>query len=115
MDEITTTNTTKVSELKDGKVKTYDITPWEFGVKRASLSDLEGKDIDTSVKIALDLLNGKKGPKRDIVCLNTAAALIVGGVAKDMKEGIKIAEKSIDSGNALHKLELLKEYTSSAQ
>ncbi|MBI4721842.1 MAG: anthranilate phosphoribosyltransferase [Candidatus Stahlbacteria bacterium] len=111
MDEITTTDSTKVSELKDRKVVTYDITPEEFNLKRANLSDLEGKDVETNVKITLEILQGKKCPGREIACLNAAAALVVGDIAKDFREGIKIAEESIDSGNALRKLELLKEYT----
>ncbi len=111
MDEVTTTTSTKISELKDGIVKTYNITPEEFGIKRTNISELKGEDIDENVKIALEILKGKKGPKRDIVCLNASFAIVLGGIAKNIKEGIKIAEESIDSGIAMKKLELLRRYT----
>ncbi|MEW6087150.1 MAG: anthranilate phosphoribosyltransferase [bacterium] len=109
MDEITTTGKTKVSELKNGKVTTYFVTPEDFGLKRAALSDLKGGTAKENAEILLSVLKGEKGPRRDIVLLNAAFAVTAGGTSKDIKEGIKIAAESIDSGKALTKLESLRE------
>ncbi len=111
LDEITTISPTKVSELKEGKVTTYSIKPEDFDIKRAKSNDILGGDVPHNVKIAHDVLEGKKGPQRDIVLLNAAAAIVAGGKAKDLKEGIKLAEEAIDSGKAKEKLELLKKYS----
>ena len=107
LDEISTMGKTKISELKNGKVRTYFVEPQDFGIKKVKLSDLEGNDPDGNAQIALSILGGEKGPKRDIVVLNAAAAIVVGARASDMKEGIKMAEKSIDSGAAMGKLQQL--------
>ncbi len=111
LDEITITGKTKVSELKEGKVKTYYVTPEDFGLERARLEDIKGGDIEENVRAILSVLNGEKGPRRDVVLLNASAALVAGGKAKDLKEGIKLAEEAIDSGRAKEKLELLKKYS----
>lgn len=107
LDEISTTGKTKISELKNGKVRTYFVEPRDFGIKKVKLSDLEGNDPDENARIALDILGGEKGPKRDIVVLNAAAAIAVGARAPDIREGIKMAEESIDSGAAMRKLQQL--------
>lgn len=111
LDEITTTDETFVAELKDDKVKTYTIKPESVGLNRSKKDDLKGGDADFNAKIALDILNGKKGPKRDIVLINAGAAIYVTGEAPDLKEGMKKAEVSIDSGDALEKLNKLKDIT----
>jgi len=111
LDEITTTDETFVAELKENKVKTYTLTPESVGLNRSKKEDLKGGDADLNAKIALDILNGKKGPKRDIVIINAGAAIYVTGEAGDLKEGMKKAEESIDSGSALGKLNKLKEIT----
>jgi len=111
LDEITTTDATIVAELKGGNVKQYTIKPESFNIKRAKPSDLKGGDIDFNKKIALDILKGSKGPGRDIVLLNAGAAIYVSGIAKSIKDGIKYAEKSLDSGKALEKLKKLKKIT----
>ncbi len=111
LDEITTTDKTKVSELKNGKVTTYFIDPGELGIKKANPEELKAGGLDKNKEIALEVLKGKPGPHRDIVVLNSAAALYAGEKAGDIKEGIKLAEESIDSKKALEKLELLKECT----
>ncbi len=111
LDEITTTSPTRVSELKEGKVTTYSIKPEDFDIKRAKPDDILGGDVPHNVKIAHDVLEGKKGPQRDIVLLNASAAIVAGGKASDLKEGIKLAKKAIDSGKVKEKLELLKKYS----
>lgn len=111
LDEITITAETKVTELKDGKIKTYYISPEEFGMKRASLADIKGGSSGENAEITLSILKGERGPRRDIVLLNAAAALVVASKAKDFKEGIKLAEGAIDSGKALEKLKQLIKFT----
>lgn len=111
LDEITTTTETKVFELKDKKIRTYRISPNDFGIKRAGIKDLLGGDTHTNVKICLDILKGESGPKRDIVLINSGAALYVANKAKSISEGITLAKESIDKGLALKKLELLREFS----
>jgi anthranilate phosphoribosyltransferase len=111
LDEITITGKTKVTELKNGDIKTYYISPEEFGIKKALLSDIKGGSTRENAEITLSILKGERGPKRDIVLMNAAAALVVATKAKDFKEGIKMAESAIDSGMALEKLEQLIELT----
>jgi anthranilate phosphoribosyltransferase len=111
LDEISITGDTKVAELKDGKVSIYHIKPEDFRIKRRKLDEIKGGTKEDNVRIAMDVLNGKKGAFRDMVLLNSSAAIVAGGKAKTLLEGIKLAEESIDSKSALKKLELLKEYT----
>jgi anthranilate phosphoribosyltransferase len=105
LDEISTIGETKISELKKGRVKTYYIQPGDFGIKKASMQDLQGGDPDQNSELALNILGGEKGPKRDIVVLNAAAAIVVGGKADGFKDGIRLAEESLDSGRAMKKLQ----------
>src|SRR3990172_265235 len=111
LDEMTLTTETKVSELKDGTVNTYSIKPEEFGMTRCKLFELQGGEPDDNARIIREILKGDKGPKRDVVVLNAAAAIVDSGMAKDINEGIKLAEEAIDSGKALEKLEKLIEIT----
>jgi len=111
MDEITITGETKVSELKNKKVKGYYIKPQDFGMKKADLEDIKGGTIEENASIVKKVLEGEKGPRQDVVLLNASAALIAGGMAKDFKDGIKIARLSIESGKAKEKLEKLIEFT----
>ncbi|WOF16435.1 anthranilate phosphoribosyltransferase [Methanoplanus sp. FWC-SCC4] len=106
-DEITTTGITKVSELREGKITSYEINPSSFGFERASESDLKGGDPKKNAEILFDILNGVEGPKRDIVLLNAGAAIYTGFGADSLEMGIRMAEKSIDSGKAGMKLENL--------
>ena len=108
LDEITTTDNTRVSELKDGKVNTYSISPEDLGIKKANKEDLVGGSAEENANITIEILEGKKGPKRDIVVLNAAAALIAGDKAVDFNEGLKKASEAIDSGTAREKLEEVK-------
>jgi len=112
MDEISVTDETVVAEIKNDNIDVYCITPEQFGIKRANISELRGGDAKQNAQIILDILSGKeKGAKRDVVVLNSAFALVAAGKAKDVNEGIKLANESIDKGYALDKLELLKKYT----
>lgn len=111
LDEMTITDKTFVSELKGGMVHTYTIAPEDFGIHKADRSELIGGTIDDNAKIVLNILNGEKGAKRDIVLLNAGTAIVAGGKASDIKEGIYLAEESIDSGKALQKLEMLIKYS----
>ena len=111
LDEITLTTRTKVTELKDGSIRTYHIEPEQFGFSRCSSMELKGGSAEQNAEIILDILTGKRGPKRDVVVLNAAAAIVVGGRASTLAEGIKAAEESIDSGRALEKLQALREKT----
>lgn len=101
MDEITTVGTTRVSEIIDGMVITYKIKPEDFGIERASEESIKGGTCDENAVITKAILSGEKGAKRDIVLLNSGAAIYVGGKASSMAEGVKMAAESIDSGAAI--------------
>ncbi|MGB2706028.1 MAG: anthranilate phosphoribosyltransferase [Candidatus Omnitrophota bacterium] len=111
LDEITTTDMTAVAELKNNEIKIYAVCPEDVDIKRSQKEDLKGGDAAFNAKIALGVLNGEKGPRRDIGLLNAGAAIYVTGMAATLAEGIKKAEESIDSGRALEKLKKLKEFT----
>ena len=113
LDEITITGETKVSELKNKKVKGYHIKPQDFGMKKAELSDIKGGTIEENAAIVKKVLEGEKGPRQDVVLLNASAALVAGGMAKDFKDGIEIARIAIESGKAKEKLEKLVKFTNS--
>lgn len=104
MDEITLSGDTQVSELRDGEIRTYTINPSDFGLKTSDMSEVIGGDSKKNAQIIIDIFNGEKGSKRDIVLLNAAAALVVGKKAKDMNEGIEMAKEILDSGKAMKKL-----------
>ena len=108
LDEITTTARTRVSELKNGQVTDYEIDPRDFGFPLAQKQDLAGGTAEENAHLVLDILEGKKGPARDIVLLNAGAALYTYGKAEDLAAGIKLAAQSIDTGAALAKLDLLR-------
>lgn len=109
MDEFTITADTVVSEIKDGKVTTYEVTPEEFGFTRVSLEELQGGDGAANAEITKRILQGEKGPKRDIVLLNAGAAIYIAGKADSIAKGIKLAEESIDLGKAAKVLDDLVE------
>ena len=111
LDEITITGETKISELKDNKIKRYYIKPQDFGIKKARLSDIKGGSIEENAVIVKKVLMGEKGPKQDVVLLNASAAFVAGGMARNFKDGIKIARESIESGKAMEKLKKLIELT----
>jgi len=110
LDEIGTTCKTQISELKDGSIDTYTVAPEKFGISRAQISDIQGGGLAENIEICFHILKGNKGPKRDIVLLNAAAGIVVGGKAENIAEGLIIAADVIDSGYALKKFrELVKE------
>lgn len=112
VDEISLTGKTQISELMaNGKIKTYKIKPESFGFRRADPKELEGGDADRNAEIIIEILEGKKGPKRDIVMLNAAAALVAAGKAENIKKGILLAERALDMGKALQKFQDLKRFT----
>ncbi|MGA9362805.1 MAG: anthranilate phosphoribosyltransferase [Bacteroidota bacterium] len=111
LDEISTCGPTKVNEICNGEARTYTLDSSDLGIHKASTSDLMGGDAATNARILLDVLEGKRGPHRDIVVLNAAATLYVSGLASSVKEGIATAENSIDSGTARSKLAQLVEAT----
>jgi anthranilate phosphoribosyltransferase len=111
LDEITLTDMTKITELKDGDIKTYHVSPEDFGFERCSLEDIRGEGPEENAKIIRDVLEGKKGPHRDIVLLNAAAGITAVAKARSLEEGVAIAHGSIDSGAALKKLNGLIERT----
>ena len=111
LDEITLTDETKVTELKNGALRTYHIKPEDFGFKRCGLEDLKGGDPEQNAEIIRAILKGKRGAQQDIVLLNAAAAICAGGMANSIDEGIAAARGSIDSGAALDKLNKLVEMT----
>ncbi len=100
LDEITTTGTTYVSELKGGAVTSFEVTPEDAGLSRADPDDLKGGDAETNAKAVTAMLAGEAGPYRDIVVLNAAAALVIAGKADDLKAGAGQAAEAIDSGRA---------------
>lgn len=104
LDEITLTCNTRVCELKDGEISEYDLDPTELGLDYCSPEELAGGSPDDNARIVRELLDGAGGPKRDIVLLNSAAALVAADVAEDVKEGLARARQSITSGSARQKL-----------
>jgi len=105
LDEITLTGKTHVCELKDGAVEDYDLDPKEFGFEYCSAGELKGGSPEENAQMIKELLSGKRtGPCRDIVVLNSGAALLAAGKAGDWSEAIELAKRSIDSGSAADKL-----------
>lgn len=111
MDEISITSETLVSELKDGKVINYSIHPEQFNIKVSSKEELLGGDSKRNAEIITAIFNGEKGPGRDIVLLNTAAALYIGKAVESLAHGIEMSREVIDSGKAITKLQELKSFT----
>ncbi len=111
LDEISVCAPTRVSELKDNQITTYDIMPEQYFGERANPEDLRGGDAGENTEITKRILAGEKGACRNVVILNTSAALVAAGKAPDLSEGIKMSESSIDNGAAAAKLEELVKFT----
>jgi anthranilate phosphoribosyltransferase len=107
LDEITTAGPTSVAELKNGKVRTFEISPEDAGLSRVKPEALKGGDAEVNAKALLDVLKGKKNAFREVAVLNAAAALIVAGKAENLKDGARLSAKSIDSGEAEGRLDRL--------
>ncbi len=113
LDEISNTGPSRISEVRDGAVRTYQVTPEDFGLSLASIEDLRGGSVRENADIILSILRGEKGPRRDIVLMNAAAAVVAGGRALTLKEGVRLAADSINSGAAPRKLEDLIAFSNS--
>jgi anthranilate phosphoribosyltransferase len=107
MDEVSASGPTTVGEFADGAVKVYEITPESVGIARGSLDDLAGGDAAENAAIVREVLSGEGPGKREVVLMNAAAALVAAGHAGDFAEGVAEARHSIDSGEALARLEAL--------
>ena len=107
LDEITISNTTRIGEVRDGQVRTYEVTPEEFGLKRAPLEEIAGGDAVMNARLIRGILGGERSPRRDVVLLNAAAALVAAGKADHLRDAVPLAAKAIDSGAAAQKLEAL--------
>lgn len=113
LDEATVSGETRVAELKDGIIKTYNINPVDYFGRTYPLADIHGGDSSVNARIAKDVLTGKSGACRDVVILNAALAIVAGEKASDIKEGIQVAANCLDSGAAVKKLQLLIELSNS--
>jgi anthranilate phosphoribosyltransferase len=113
LDELSTTGQNKVSHLHHNHIETYYLDPEELGLPQAKISDLAGGTREDNAETTRAILEGKLGPKRDVVLLNTAAVLIAGGKASSFSEGLVLAAEAIDNGSARRKLEQLVEFSRS--
>ena len=111
LDEITITGPTLIAEVREGSVRTFEVTPEESGLSRAPLEAITGGDAAENAAIVQKVLSGEKSPRRDVVLMNAAAALVAAGKADVMNEAIPFAARSIDSGAALSKLDALVHFT----
>jgi anthranilate phosphoribosyltransferase len=113
LDEVTITGETRVAELKDGIVRTYNINPVDYFGRIDTLDSIRGGDPVVNAQIAKDVLSGKNGACRNVVLINAALAIVAGEKADNIKEGIKVAADCIDSGAAIKKLQSLIELSNS--
>ena len=113
LDEVSISGRTRVSELLGGKIRTYDIFPGYFGIKRQSLASVKGGTMKQNARMLREVLSGKKGPSRDIVLMNSSMALMAVGEVKNFKQGVRLASESIDLGKAKDKLDELIRLTNS--
>jgi len=104
LDEITLTGPTSVAALENGTIHTFEVTPEDGGLPRATAAELKGGDAEFNAKALRDVLEGKKNAYRNVALLNAAAALVVAGKAKDLKEGVALGTKALDTGAALDRL-----------
>jgi len=111
LDEITISGTTTIAEVRDKEVGVYRIAPEDFGIERAPLSSISGGDASTNAAIIHAILAGERSPRRDIIMLNAAAALVASSKVDSIAEGVPLAAESIDSGAARKKLEALIAFT----
>ncbi len=111
LDEITITGESKISEVRDGEVRTYYVAPEDFGLARAPMEEIQGGDARRNAEIIRSILEGGGARKRDVVLLNAAAGLVAGAKANSLREAMKLARAAIDSGEALSRLNQLVELT----
>lgn len=115
LDEVTITTSTRIAEVRDGTVRSYEVTPEEFNFERATMSDISGGDATENARIIRDVLKGTPSARRNIVLLNAAAALVAASRANHLAEALPLAAASIDSGRAATKLEALVRFTNTQQ
>jgi anthranilate phosphoribosyltransferase len=111
LDEMSTLGDTQITEVRDGQLITYRVSPEQFGMSRATAADIHSGTPRENAALLLQIFDGKPGPARDIVVLNAAAAVVVGGLVDDLGDGIGLAARSLDEGQALAKLKELQRYT----
>lgn len=109
LDEISLNGNTNVWELRDGTVSSYQISAGDLGLEAAPLDTLAGGSIEENAETMTAVLNGESGARRDVVVANAAGGILAGGRAADLREGVRVAQQSIDSGNAMKRLEKLRE------
>jgi anthranilate phosphoribosyltransferase len=115
LDEITITGPTRVAEIREGTVRSYEVDPEEFGLKCAPLDEISGGDASENAHIVRQILGGEKSPRRDVVLMNAAAALVAAGKAEHLRDGVRLAQQSIDSQAAREKLNRLISFTQDAR
>ena len=115
LDEITITGPTRIAEVRDAQVHTYEVTPEEFQFERAAIEAIAGGDAAANANIILEVLSGKKSPRRDVVLLNAAAALVAAGRADHLADALPLGAHAIDSGTAAKKLEAVVRFTNGQQ
>lgn len=111
MDEISNAGRTKVAELKDGGISTYELTPEDLGYKMFDPKDIAGGSVEENALDIVEVFKGGFGPKRDIVCMNSGASIYVSGLSETIKQGVKMAEDVINEKKALKKLKEMVEYS----
>ena len=111
LDEITISAPTRIAEVREGQVHSYEVEPEEFGLQRATLDEISGGDAALNAELIREILAGKKSARRDVVLLNAAAALVAAGRADHLRDAVPLAAKAIDSGAALAKLQALVAFT----
>ncbi|MGH9859306.1 MAG: anthranilate phosphoribosyltransferase, partial [Candidatus Acidiferrales bacterium] len=111
LDEISLSGETHIADVREGGVRSYTVTPEDFGLERAPLESLRGGDAAENAAIIRRVLEAQRGACREIVLANAAAALVAAGAAADFREGTRLAARSIDTGGALQKLGALVEFT----
>ncbi|MFO7951900.1 MAG: anthranilate phosphoribosyltransferase [Bacillota bacterium] len=114
LDEVSTLGPTRITEVKNSLIRTYEISPGMFGIPEATASQLRGGSAEDNAKITLRVLEGRQGPEQDVVVINAAAALYAAGKVSRYKEGVEMAREAILSGAALQKLKLMQQYSSLA-
>jgi anthranilate phosphoribosyltransferase len=107
LDEITITGESKISEVRDGGIRTYYVTPEDFGLRRAPMTQIQGGDAAQNAAVIREVLSGIPGARRDVVLLNASAGLVAGGRSSSMRQAMGPASASIDSGEALRRLDRL--------
>jgi anthranilate phosphoribosyltransferase len=113
LDEITISGPTRIAEVREGQVRSYEVTPEEFGLQRVTLDEISGGDAALNAALIRQVLAGTKSPRRDVVLLNAAAALVAAGRADHLRDALPLAANAVDSGQAMAKLEALITFSSS--